>query len=195
MMLDKSDEPIFDEAHQMQLPEIDRAEFFEYLDYSFETTGKPAAEEALDHLLNLTRCHPKRTQQLAWATWRTARPSAGPVDVGVVQTAHEELLSGSAAGEFAATIDMLGDANGRSSTPRAGSLHNRPPADQRPPERQLVGVLEVGAHRQAAGQPRDRDLGVELAQPVGDVERGRLAGGRRVGGDHDLADLAVATRS
>ena len=108
MMLDKSDEPIFDEAHQMQLPEIDRAEFFESLDYSFETTGKPAAEEALDHLLNLTRCHPKRTQQLAWATWRTARPSAGPVDVGVVQTAHEELLSGSAAGEFAATIDMLG---------------------------------------------------------------------------------------
>ncbi|HTU83955.1 MAG TPA: hypothetical protein VMF57_00190 [Solirubrobacteraceae bacterium] len=112
MMLDKSDEPIFDEAHQMQLPEIDRAEFFEYLDYSFESTGKPAAEPALDHLLNLTRCHPKRTQQLAWATWRSARPSAEPLDVGVVEAAHEEMLSGQEASEFAAMLATLGSGGG-----------------------------------------------------------------------------------
>jgi hypothetical protein len=108
MMLEKSDEPIFDEAHQMQLPEIDHVAFLEYLDYNFEATGKPATEEALNHLLNLTRCHPKRTQQLAWAAWRAARPAAGPVDVGTVEGAHDDLLSGSEASEFAATIDTLG---------------------------------------------------------------------------------------
>ncbi len=108
MMLDRSDEPIFGEAHQMQLPEIGHVEFLEYLDYSFEATGKPADEQALNHLLNLTRCHPKRTQQLAWATWRLARPSAGPVGAEIVEAAHEEMLSGTEAGEFAATLDTLG---------------------------------------------------------------------------------------
>ena len=108
MMLEKSDEPIFGEAHQMQLPEIDHVEFLEYLDYNFQATGRPAAEAALDHLLNLTRCHPKRTQQLAWATWRAATPSAGLLDVGVVEAAHEEMLSGEEASEFAATMATLG---------------------------------------------------------------------------------------
>jgi len=108
MMLDKSDEPIFDEAHQMQLPEIEHVAFLEYLDYNFEATGKPASEDALNHLLNLTRCHPKRTQQLAWAAWRSARPAGEPVDVGTVEAAHEDLLSGSEANEFTATIDTLG---------------------------------------------------------------------------------------
>jgi hypothetical protein len=108
MMLEKSDEPIFGEAHQMQLPEIDHVAFLEYLDYNFEATGKPATEDALNHLLNLTRCHPKRTQQLAWAAWRVARPAGGPVDVGTVETAHEDLLGGREANEFTATIDTLG---------------------------------------------------------------------------------------
>ena len=78
MMLERSDEPIFGEAYQMQLPEIDHVAFLEFLDFNFEATGKPATEEALNHLLNLTRCHPKRTQQLAWTAWRLAKPSAGP---------------------------------------------------------------------------------------------------------------------
>jgi hypothetical protein len=108
MMLEKSDEPIFDEAHQMQLPEIDHVAFLEYLDYNFAATGRAASEDALNHLLNLTRCHPKRTQQLAWAVWRAAEAAAGPVDVGTVEAAHEELLSGNEASEFTATVDMLG---------------------------------------------------------------------------------------
>ena len=108
MMLEKSDEPIFDEAHQMQLPEIDHVAFLEYLDYNFAATGRPASEDALNHLLNLTRCHPKRTQQLAWAVWRAAQATAGPVDVGTVEAAHEELLSGNEASEFTATVGMLG---------------------------------------------------------------------------------------
>ncbi|MDQ6607532.1 MAG: ATP-binding protein [Actinomycetota bacterium] len=108
MMLDRSHEPIFGEAHQMQLPEIGHVEFLEYLDYSFEATGKPADEQALNHLLNLTRCHPKRTQQLAWAAWRLARPANAPLGAEIVEAAHEEMLSGTEAGEFAATLDTLG---------------------------------------------------------------------------------------
>jgi molybdopterin-guanine dinucleotide biosynthesis protein len=108
MMLERSDEPIFDEAHQMELPPIDREEFAEYLDYHFTATGKPAAEQAIDHLLNLTDCHPKRTQQLSWATWRLGRPAAGPIEADVVETAHEQMLSGREAGEFAATVSLLG---------------------------------------------------------------------------------------
>ena len=47
MMLESSDEPIFGEAAQMQLPAISRADFLEYLDFQFEATGKPADEDAL----------------------------------------------------------------------------------------------------------------------------------------------------
>jgi hypothetical protein len=108
MLLARTEEPIVHEAHQMELPEIDRVAFREYLDVNFEATGKPASDQALNHLLNLTQCHPKRTQQLAWATWRMGRPSDGEIDVGTVEAAHDALLSGSEVGEFAATIDMLG---------------------------------------------------------------------------------------
>ena len=44
MMLESSDQPIFGEAAEMQLPEIDRVDFLEYLDFQFEATGKPANE-------------------------------------------------------------------------------------------------------------------------------------------------------
>src|SRR5947208_942030 len=55
-------------------------------------------------------------------------------------------------------------------------------------ERDLVGVLEVGTDREAAGQPRNRDAGGAFAEQVGDVERGRLARCGRVRGNHDLAN-------
>ena len=48
MMLESSDQPIFGEAAQMQLPAISRADFLEYLDFQFEATGKPADEDALN---------------------------------------------------------------------------------------------------------------------------------------------------
>jgi hypothetical protein len=106
MMLERSDEPIFDEAHQMQLPEIGHVEFLEYLEFNFAATGKPAREQALNHLLNLTRRHPKRTQQLAWTAWRIARPDE-LIDVDIVESALEEMLSGRESGEFAAMLDTL----------------------------------------------------------------------------------------
>src|SRR3954468_17971520 len=64
-------------------------------------------------------------------------------------------------------------------------------AGKRAPERDLVGVLEVAAHRQPGGEARDRDAGRARAQPVGDVEGGRLAGGGGIGGQHHLADLGA----
>ena len=81
----------------------------------------------------------------------------------------------------------------------SGSGSARPRADRAraagegAAEGDLVGVLEVGADRQAGGQPGDRDL---AAQQLGDVVGGRLAGRRRVGGEHDLGDLlGAATRA
>src|SRR5690242_8573050 len=59
------------------------------------------------------------------------------------------------------------------------------PARERPAERDLVGVLEVGADRQAAGEARDPNA---AAQAVGEVGRGRLAGHVRVRREHDLLD-------
>jgi hypothetical protein len=115
MMLERSDEPIFDEAHQMDLPRINHVEFAEYLEYNFEASGRPAREEAIDHLLHLTGCHPKRTQQLAWTTWRMARPADRPIPIDVVETAHNEMLDGHDAGEFAATVSLLA-AGGESET-------------------------------------------------------------------------------
>jgi len=70
MMLEDSHQPIFGEATRMQLPTIDRVDFLEYLEFQFAATGKPADESALEHLLNLTRSHPRGTQQLAWETWQ-----------------------------------------------------------------------------------------------------------------------------
>src|SRR5947209_12470933 len=45
MMLEDSDQPLFGEAVQMQLPVIDRTDVIEYLDYQYEATGKPADEQ------------------------------------------------------------------------------------------------------------------------------------------------------
>ncbi len=64
MMLESSHQPIFGEAAEMQLPVISRIDFLEYLDFQFQETGRPAEEDALNHLLNATRAHPRSTQQL-----------------------------------------------------------------------------------------------------------------------------------
>jgi hypothetical protein len=107
MMLESSNEPIFGEAAQMQLPEISHADFFEFLEYNFEATGKPAREEAIDHLLNLTRRHPKRTQQLAWAVWNSARSAKLPIAIDLVDHAYDEMVGGTDALEFESVVQTL----------------------------------------------------------------------------------------
>ncbi len=109
MMLEDSEQPIFGEAAQMQLPVIDRVDFLEYLDFQFEATGRPAEEAALDHLLAVTGGHPRRTQQLAWEAWNAAGPR-GSVDVETVIACHERLVQSIERSEFSSAVLLL--ANG-----------------------------------------------------------------------------------
>lgn len=106
MMLEDSEQPIFNEAAEMQLPRISRAEFFEFLEFNFEATGKRIAEDALDHLLNVTGCHPMRTQQLAWASWQRARLGS-PIGVTEVDAIQRELLSGRDGASFETSLGFL----------------------------------------------------------------------------------------
>jgi hypothetical protein len=106
MMFESADQPIFGEAAQMQLPAIGRADFLEYLDFQFDATGKPADEDALNHLLNVTRVHPRSTQQLAWECWSDA--SAGqPVTLDTVMRAHDRLVQTMDRSEFASVLNVL----------------------------------------------------------------------------------------
>jgi energy-coupling factor transporter ATP-binding protein EcfA2 len=106
MMLESSHEPIFGEAAQMQLPVIGRVDFLEYLDYQFEETGKPADEDALSHLLNATRAHPRSTQQLAWECWAST-PARKRVTLETVMSAHDRLVQTIERSEFASVLNVL----------------------------------------------------------------------------------------
>jgi hypothetical protein len=106
MMLENSEQPIFGEAAQMQLPAISAPDFFEYLDFQFAATGKPADDAALNHLLNLTRAHPRSTQQLAWECW-VQTPAGQPVGLETVIGAHDRLVQTIERSEFAAALSML----------------------------------------------------------------------------------------
>jgi hypothetical protein len=105
-MLEDSHQPIFGEAARMQLPSIDRVDFLEYLDFQFEATGKPAEEQALEHLLNLTRAHPRSTQQLAWEAWN-ATATGEPTTLEAVIRAHDRLVRSIERSEFASVLNVL----------------------------------------------------------------------------------------
>jgi hypothetical protein len=107
MMVENSEEPLFGEARQAALPKIDDADFLEFLDFQFRSSGRAAEEEALTHLINLTHSHPKRTQQLAWAVWREAEKSRLPIASDLVQQAYDELILSTDAQEFQAIVQSL----------------------------------------------------------------------------------------
>jgi len=106
MMLENSQQPIFGEAAQLQLPEISRIDFLEYLDFQFEATGKPAEEAALNHLLNATGAHPRSTQQLAWECW-TDTLTGGRVTLETVMRAHDRLVQTIERSEFSSVLNVL----------------------------------------------------------------------------------------
>ena len=106
MMLTDSDQPLFGEAVDLQLPQISRADFLEYLDFQFEATSKPIEEQALDYLLNATRSHPRSTQQLAWQCW-AGTPAGRPVTLEAVIRAHDRLVESIERSEFATVLDVL----------------------------------------------------------------------------------------
>lgn len=106
MMLENSEQPIFGEAAEMQLPVISRIDFLEYLDFQFEATGKPADEDALNYLLSTTRAHPRSTQQLAWECWGDTSPGRR-VTLATVIRAHDRLVQTIERSEFAAVLNTL----------------------------------------------------------------------------------------
>jgi hypothetical protein len=106
MMLDDSSQPLFGEAKHMHLPTIERVDFIEYLEFQFESTGKPADDNALEFLLNATRGHPRSTQQLAWEAWADT-PGGKPVTLDAVVTAHDRLVQTIERSEFATVINLL----------------------------------------------------------------------------------------
>lgn len=106
MMLESSEQPLFGEAAEMQLPAISRPEFLEYLEFQFEATGKPADEAALHYLLNATQAHPRSTQQLAWECWATT--AAGEtVTLDTAIASHDRLVRTIERSEFSATLNVL----------------------------------------------------------------------------------------
>ncbi len=106
MMLERSQEPIFGEAADMQLPAISRVDFLEYLDYQFSETHKPADEDALNYLLAATGAHPRSTQQMAWECWVNT-PSGRRVTLETVMRAHDRLVQTIERSEFASVLNLL----------------------------------------------------------------------------------------
>ena len=105
MMLESSDQPIFGEAAQLQLPEISRADFIEYLDFQFEATGKPADEGALNYLLNVTRVTPEHpTAGVGVLGGDTRRPARHPRHR---RAAHDRLVRTIERSEFSAVLNAL----------------------------------------------------------------------------------------
>ncbi len=106
MMLEDSQQPIFGEAAQMQLPAIGRVDFLEYLDFQFQETGRPADEDALNYLLSATAAHPRSTQQLAWECW-AATPAGQRVTLQTAIDAHDRLVQTIERSEFASVLNVL----------------------------------------------------------------------------------------
>ena len=115
MMLNNSREPLFNQATKMRLPAIGRAEFYEFLAFQFEATDRDITERALEHLLAITESHPKRTQQLAWATWQ--RGARHRLEVDDVQDAFEELMEDQQA-DFAVIEETLANGEEAEATER-----------------------------------------------------------------------------
>jgi hypothetical protein len=107
LMLHTSTEPIWDQTHDLELPDLDPAALADYLELRFAATGKPASHGAVEQLLTLTDCHPKRTQHVAFHVWE-AVPAGAAVDPSCVQVAFEALLaSGRDNTDFAQIVDTL----------------------------------------------------------------------------------------
>jgi hypothetical protein len=115
MLLNNSHEPIFNQAIKMRLPAISRADFREFLSFQFEATDREIGERALEHLLELTDAHPKRTQQLAWAAWTKGARRA--IDLDVVQDAFEMLMNDQSA-DFAVAEEALANGEEAETTER-----------------------------------------------------------------------------
>lgn len=107
LMLHSSTEPIWDQTHDVEIPEIGSEEFLTFLELRFDASGKPIDENAVEELIAFTNLHPKRTQHLAWMAWEDTHPGSH-VTVDEVRGAWEKLVAGVAPGvDFGAMLDQL----------------------------------------------------------------------------------------
>ncbi len=107
LMLHTDTEPIWDQTLDLDLPGLDSAEFASYLQHRFAATGRPIQDRAVEHLVELTEAHPKRTQQLAWQVWDRAS-TTDEIASDLVQEAFDELVGPeSQSSEFARLVDTL----------------------------------------------------------------------------------------
>jgi hypothetical protein len=152
MMLNNSREPLFNQAFKARLPSISRSEFREFLAFQFEATGRASSERALDYLLSLSEAHPKRTQQLAWATWRQG--ARRPLEVEDVQSAFEELMDDQQA-DFVVIEETLANGEEAEVTERKALYLLADHPDQGLTSTALASRYGLGAHTTAkAAMPR-----------------------------------------
>ncbi|HWX87482.1 MAG TPA: hypothetical protein VNX67_04855 [Solirubrobacteraceae bacterium] len=165
MMLGNSREPLFNQAFKARLPAIGRAEFHEFLAFQFEATGRAASERALDYLLALSEAHPKRTQQLAWATWR--QRARGSLELEDVRRAFEELMDDQQA-DFAIVEEALANGEEAEATERKALYLLADHPDQGLTSTALATRYGLGAHTTAkAAMPRLARRGLVERQPEG----------------------------
>lgn len=91
LMLKTDTEPIWDQTLEQQLPDLDLADFIDYLQLRFAASAKPITDAAVEHLVELGGHHPKRTQQIAWHAWDQALP-AETIEGDGVNDAYEYLV-------------------------------------------------------------------------------------------------------
>ncbi len=152
MMLNNSREPLFNQAFKARLPAIGRSEFLEFLEFQFQETGRPIQERALDYLLALSSSHPKRTQQLAWATWRQG--ARRTLEVADVQSAFEVLLDDQQA-DFAVIEETLANGEEAEATERKALYLLADHPDRGLTSTALATRYGLGAHTTAkAAMPR-----------------------------------------
>ncbi len=152
MMLNNSREPLFNQAFKARLPSIGRAEFHEFLSISVRSHRTDPGDRALDYLLALSEAHPKRTQQLAWATWR--QRARGSLEVKDVQSAFEELMEDQQA-DFAILEEALANGEEAEVTERKALYLLADHPDQGLTSTALATRYGLGAHTTAkAAMPR-----------------------------------------
>jgi energy-coupling factor transporter ATP-binding protein EcfA2 len=104
LMLKTDTEPIWDQALERELPDLDGPAFIDYLQFRFDSSGKPIEDTAIEHLVELGGHHPKRTQQIAWHTWDQALPDE-EIEVDAVNAAYENLIESE--DKVAGAVDQL----------------------------------------------------------------------------------------
>jgi uncharacterized protein len=152
MMLNNSREPLFNQAFKARLPSIGRAEFHEFLAFQYQATERPIEERALDYLLALSGSHPKRTQQLAWATWRQG--GRRTLQIADVQNAFAVLMNDQQA-DFAVIEETLANGEEAEATERKALYLLADHPDQGLTSTALATRYGLGAHTTAkAAMPR-----------------------------------------